>query len=48
MIKVLVEQRSARDPATVEIVGSNPTGDFWKCVRGQQSEINNGTMRERE
>ncbi len=27
---VLVEQRSARHPVTVEIVGSNPIGDVWE------------------
>ena len=48
MINVLVEQRSARDPAKVEIVGSNPTGDFFAGVRGQESEISSGTVRERE
>ena len=35
-INVLAEQRSARDPVTVEIMGSNPIGDVSE-VRGQKS-----------
>ena len=41
MINVLVEQRSARDPAKVEIVGSNPTGDSLLKIRNQKLEIRN-------
>ena len=41
---VLVEQRSARDPATVEIVGSNPTGDSLLKIRNPKSEeLRHGT-----
>ena len=42
---VLVEQRNARHPVTVEIAGSIPVGDALEEIRIPKPETRSGTMR---